>query len=293
MTEGESTVQRVDEFFGDDFPLFAHRGLHETGAPENSMESFQAARDQGFAIELDVTLCGTGELVLFHDERIEQSRELERPEALMGRVQDLSYSAMKEAKFKRTGTVIPTLNEVLEELSGSVPVIVEIKIREVFQWARARQLARAVLDLVQTEVYPKTRLLLASFHPVVLVALKELDETFYRAQIIESYSEHSAMSRALWKKIMDSLPMSKKARPDVLMTEHFVVDKERVELRHSQGYRLLPWLTDHRNLLKGHEKPEESDAFRESVLRLKNIGVSGIITDHPLKAREILFGISS
>ncbi|MDF1660404.1 MAG: glycerophosphodiester phosphodiesterase family protein [Planctomycetota bacterium] len=285
---GETMECRVDEFFGGAFPLFAHRGLHETGHAENSMEAFQAARDQGFAIELDVTLCASGELLLFHDERIEESEDLERPEALLGRIQDLSYDAIKAAKFKETGTVIPTLNEVLEELRAEVPVIVEIKIREIFQWTRARQLAKAVLEVVKSDSYAKNRLLLASFHPVVLVALKDSDDSYFRSQIVESYSEHSAMSRALWKKLMFKLPMSEKSRPDVLMTEHFVVDKERVELRHAQGYRLLPWLTDHRNLLKGHEKPEESEAFRESVLRLKNIGVSGIITDHPMKAREIL-----
>lgn len=286
----ETCERRVDEFFGDGFPLFAHRGLHEAGFPENSLEAFQAARDEGFAIELDVSLCASGELILFHDERIEESDELERPEGLVGRIQDLDYQRLKEARFKATGAVLPTLGEVLEEVGGQVPIIVEIKIREVFQWSRARALAAAVLELLGGRSYPKAKLLLASFHPVVLVALNELDPSYFRSQIIESYSEHGAMSRAIWQKFMNKLPMSEKSQPDVLMTEHFVVDEERAERRHSQGYRLLPWLTDHRNLLKGHEKPEDSEVFREAVLRLKQLGVAGIITDHPRKAREILRG---
>ena len=82
--------------------------------------------------------------------------------------------------------------------------------------------------------------------------------------------------------------MSEKSRPDVLMTEHFIIDEDRMKTRTAQGYRMLPWLTDHRNLLRDHEQPENSEAFTETVKRLFRLGVSGLITDHPLRAREVL-----
>lgn len=48
--------------------VLAHRGYHAT-VPENSADSIAAARQAGFdGVEVDVRRCGSGELVLHHDE---------------------------------------------------------------------------------------------------------------------------------------------------------------------------------------------------------------------------------
>ena len=123
------SVKGVDVFFNHGSRLFAHRGLHETGDPENSLEAFDKARHEGFGIELDVTLCASGEMVLFHDDRIEQSSELERPESLLGRIHDLTFEDIQKAHFSNTGSRIPTLPEVFDLLNGEVNLIIEIKVR--------------------------------------------------------------------------------------------------------------------------------------------------------------------
>jgi glycerophosphoryl diester phosphodiesterase len=278
---------RVDTFFGDGPWLFAHRGFHSESCPENSVLAFEAAKKANFGIELDVTLCKTGELVLFHDDRIEDSEDIERPHDLTGRIHDLSFGELEAVTYKKTGAPLGLLKDALEAVGGAVPMVIEIKIRELFNWKRARESAKAVMDVLVESGYPKDRLLLASFHPKVLAALRELDESYFRSLIVQSYVEHSAVSRTLWQGLMNKLPMSEQARPDVLMTEHELMDQERMTLRTNQGYRMLPWLTDHRNVLRGIERPEESIVYSEAVCKMSDLGVAGLITDHPKAAATI------
>src|SRR5215203_7518492 len=47
--------------------LFAHRGLHRPGLPENSLEAAEAAIARGFGIECDVQRSGDGQAMVFHD----------------------------------------------------------------------------------------------------------------------------------------------------------------------------------------------------------------------------------
>jgi glycerophosphoryl diester phosphodiesterase len=50
----------------------AHRGLHETNKPENSIPAFKAAIEHGYPIELDIQLCADDIIVVFHDYNIER-----------------------------------------------------------------------------------------------------------------------------------------------------------------------------------------------------------------------------
>ena len=46
---------------------YAHRGLHDTEKPENSMAAFRAALENGYGIELDIHLLKDGNLAVIHD----------------------------------------------------------------------------------------------------------------------------------------------------------------------------------------------------------------------------------
>ena len=45
----------------------AHRGLHNSHVPENSIGAFINAINQGYAIELDVQQIADGTVIVFHD----------------------------------------------------------------------------------------------------------------------------------------------------------------------------------------------------------------------------------
>ena len=100
---------------------YAHRGLHKEGVPENSLEAFKRAAEGGFGIELDVRLSSDGVLMVFHDDTLERMTEEE------GRVDKRCASELREIKLLGTDEHIPTFDEVLELVSGKVPLLVEIK----------------------------------------------------------------------------------------------------------------------------------------------------------------------
>lgn len=106
--------------------ITGHRGARNLW-PENSLTGFRNAVTLGVdAIEFDVHLTRSGELVVIHDATLERTAEGSGP------VQDLSVEARKATLLKGTDEAIPTLDEVLEVLSPleGIDLHVEIKIDE-------------------------------------------------------------------------------------------------------------------------------------------------------------------
>jgi glycerophosphoryl diester phosphodiesterase len=99
----------------------AHRGLHNSQAPENSMAAFQKAVEAGYGIELDVQLSADGHVVVFHD------YNLQRMTGHDSEVKDLDWSQLKELNLAGTGQGIPLLSDVLALVRGQVPLLIEIK----------------------------------------------------------------------------------------------------------------------------------------------------------------------
>lgn len=103
---------------------FAHRGLHNKQIPENSMPAFIAAAERGFPIELDVHLTKDKRIIVFHDDSLIRMCGIDRaPE-------ELTYSQIKQLKLKDSEERIPLFRDVLLEINGKVPIMIELKIRE-------------------------------------------------------------------------------------------------------------------------------------------------------------------
>ena len=69
---------------------YAHRGLHSNGIPENSMAAFEAAKNAGYGVELDVHLLADGNLAVIHDSL------LKRTTGRDGVVEDLTRGELKD-----------------------------------------------------------------------------------------------------------------------------------------------------------------------------------------------------
>lgn len=100
--------------------MFAHRGLHGAGVPENSLLAFLLAKERGYGIELDVQLTRDKKVVVFHDP------DLLRMCGVDKRVDELTYAELKQYCLGSSHEYIPLLSEVLE-LLVDVPVICELK----------------------------------------------------------------------------------------------------------------------------------------------------------------------
>lgn len=102
---------------------FGHRGACGY-APENTIASFRKAIELGVdMIEFDVRLCGSGEVVVLHDETVDRMTDGH------GRVVDLSLRELKKLHI-RGGQTIPTLEEALDAIDRQTKVIIELKVEE-------------------------------------------------------------------------------------------------------------------------------------------------------------------
>ena len=150
--------------------ILGHRGA-SSDAPENTLAAFQLALEQGAdGVELDARLCASGEVVVFHDER------LERLTGGRGRVADTRWSDLERMEV-RAGPAggppgrIPLLGEVLAALPRSAFVNVELK-SEDWNGTRVAEAAGALLEagrhgdhVVLSSFDPRCLLRLALAHP--------------------------------------------------------------------------------------------------------------------------------
>jgi glycerophosphoryl diester phosphodiesterase len=237
--------------------LFAHRGasLH---APENTMEAFNLAMQQGAdGVELDARLSADGEVIVIHDSTVDRTTNGHGRVAAfkLTDLRALDAGSFFSEKFR--GAQIPTLDEVFEVIGRQGIINVELK----NYTTPGDQLVEKVCALVQKHNLQK-KILFSSFFafnlrraahllpevPRGLLALKG-----WKGMWARSFGFMFGEYQALHPHIMD-------------------VNAPQVARVHKLGRRIHVWTAN-----------AESD-----LLRLKNWGVDGIITDDPLTAVRIL-----
>ena len=154
--------------------LFAHRGLYGDGVPENSLKAFRRAAEQGFGIELDVHLLKDGTLAVLHDS------DLLRMTGQLGILESLSGEDLEFYRLQCSDQRIPTLSQVLDLIQGTVPLIIELKVRQ----ANSSALCQAVCR--QLDCYPGA-FCLESFDPRCLMWLKKHRPELLRGQLSENF----------------------------------------------------------------------------------------------------------
>lgn len=105
---------------------YAHRGLHDNygKCPENSLPAFSKAVTAGYGIELDIQLTKDKKVVVFHDDTLKRICHID------GFVSDYTYAELRKFNLLDTNEKIPLLTEVLRTVSGKVPLIIEIKLKD-------------------------------------------------------------------------------------------------------------------------------------------------------------------
>lgn len=139
----------------------AHRGLHVEmrGIVENTESAFDEAMLRGFAIECDVQLAGDGEAMVFHDEEVDR--------LMLGRggLRKFSSRQLKTLSFRQSKDRMQTLDELLEQVAGQVPLVIELK----SLWDGDTRLVERVLQVVASYQGPFG---LMSFDPGMLEVLR-------------------------------------------------------------------------------------------------------------------------
>lgn len=100
---------------------YAHRGLHDAVRPENSPSAFRAAIEAGYGIELDVRLTADKIPVVFHDDALMRVCRTE------GKVSAMTLDVLRTVQLGSSDEHIPTFSELLTQVAGQVPLLIEIK----------------------------------------------------------------------------------------------------------------------------------------------------------------------
>lgn len=101
--------------------VYAHRGVHGAGVEENSTGAFARAIEMGLGIECDVRLSRDGRAIVFHD------ATLDRLTGREGRLDQLGVAEITALTLSASGEPIPTLRDLLAQVAGRVPLLIELK----------------------------------------------------------------------------------------------------------------------------------------------------------------------
>lgn len=181
----------------------AHRGLHdnEKGIPENSLDSFIAAVNAGFAIENDIHLTKDGFVVVFHDDTVARMCGINR------RISEMTLGEIKELRLLGTDKTIPTLEECLEAVDGRVPLLIEFK-----RDGRVKELCQAADKILRNY---KGKYFVQAFYPQVLRWYKKHNKSVCRGQLSSSFK-----GDPFYKRIAGLLLFNFISRPDFVSYQH-------------------------------------------------------------------------
>ena len=252
----------MSAFGGGGFGIVGHRGgrvtpLDPEWPAENTVASFERAIAEGAdAIEIDVRLCATGEVVVFHDPDLARATR-----GLDGReVQAVPYLELASMRLFGDAQGVPLLRDVLLLcVQRGVGLNVEIKYDAVARGrlarAVARELARSSADV-----------LLSSFDPRILLDMLRIAPRTPRALLTTPTRKWSGFAAR------------RVARPPWLWAVH---------LERTQAQPALVRSLKQRGLRVGVWTINDAAEARD----LRSVGVDWIVTDAPGRLRAEL-GIS-
>jgi glycerophosphoryl diester phosphodiesterase len=221
---------------------------------ENTTGAFRrAAADGADGVELDVLLCATGEVVVFHDD------DLVRLGGRPDRVDTLALGALREITLSGGGG-IPTLAEAFEACGPALLVNVELKTQGLGDPGIPR-LVGAVADVID-RLAVGARVMVSSFNPLAVGLWKLRRPAVPAALLFER--EAPRPLRQAW-----ALPL---LRPAAVHPEHALCDQRTIARWHERGYMVSCWTVDDPARLRA----------------LARAGIDGVITNDPAAARRAL-----
>jgi glycerophosphoryl diester phosphodiesterase len=238
--------------------ILGHRGA-SSDAPENTLAAFRLAMDQGAdGVELDARLCRSGEVVVFHDER------LERLTGAAGRVADTSWADLGRLEVRAAPAGdpparIPLLADVLEALPRTAFVNVELKCED---WAGTR-VADAAGALLEAGGHG-THVVVSSFDPRCLLRLALTHPRLRRGLLLDP-------DRPQRVQRLVTLPLVGR---DAVHPEASQLTEVDVRRWHASGREVAVWTVDDPQVAR----------------RLRTWGVDTCITNRPGALRAALDG---
>lgn len=232
------------------FRAFAHRGDHDA-APENTMAAFQSAVDLGFHyLETDVHLSADGELFAFHDD------QLDRVTDKRGHIHALDAATIRQARVGESER-IPLMAELFDAFPDSRFNIEPKSDAAVAPLVRLIR-EHGALDRVCVGSFSGRRIQqVRSSLPGACTSMGPLETTYARLQSIGMPVPDIAADCA-------QVPVSQWGIR--------IIDKAFVTSQHRCGRETHVWTVN----------------TRAEMERLIDLGVDGLMTDHPALLKQVL-----
>lgn len=172
----------------------AHRGFHDVkrGIIENTASAFAAAIQADYAIECDLQLSRDGEAMVFHDETLDRLMDGE------GLFASHSVDELKAMTFKGGADHIQTLGELLGQVHGQAPLVIELK----SQWDGNEALVKRTIAVMRGYHGP---FVLMSFDPKVVLGIKTLAPEMMRGIVADqaTHADYEILPAAERQKLRD------------------------------------------------------------------------------------------
>lgn len=232
--------------------ITAHRGSSKS-APENTMAAIVAAVEElADYVEIDVQESRDGYLVLCHDSNLKRVAGIKRnvSELTYDQLMELDVGSWFSPQFE--GEKIPTLDEVMAYSKGKISLNIEIK-----NEGSGSCMPEMVLRLIE-EYGMEEQCVVTSTALRYLERIKELNPDIKTGYII------SAAYGRYYEE--DSI--------DIISLRSSFVTERLVTLAHEAGKEIHAWTVNSKSEME----------------RVKALGVDNIITDYPVRARELIYG---
>lgn len=260
--------------------IWAHRGSSGF-APENTLPAFEVAKELEIdGIELDVQMTKDGELVVIHDETINRTSDGR------GWVKDFTLEQLRKFNFSKNKpafgfVTIPTLREVYEMFQNTDYVInVELKTSVIAYDGSDVTMGGLDAETGIRDIVPDQRCIEEKVHELTV-------EMGMEDQVI--YSSFSHVS------ILKMQQYVTKEQTAFLFCDGWLAVADYGKKHHVQAMHPALYYLELENMIKEcHEKGMKVHVWtvneEEHALRLCNMGVDAIITNHPGKMRELYYG---
>ncbi len=222
--------------------VFAHRGA-SARFHENTLAAVAGAIDAGAdGIEIDVRRTLDGVAVVHHNARVHRASR---------RISNLTYGEVRELGLTR-GYEIPTLAEVLELCAGRVALDIELK--EVGYEKVIVALVRRFFDL--------SHVVFTSFQDEAVGAVKDVTSTSVTGLILGSMTPSVLRSRLRRGTLLRRV---RHVKADLIVPNWRVVTRALQHKAVDAGLPMIAWTVN----------------SRKAAARMKNRGVSILVTDKP------------
>lgn len=233
----------------------AHRGSSGT-APENTLSAFRQAIQAGAGYaELDVQETSDGVVVVMHDYSAKRTTGIDKP------IWEVTYDELAKASAGSwfgelyADEKVPTLEQVIDAVKGSIKLNIELKNN-----GHQQQLAEKSVEIVKRKKF-ENDCVFTSFDSKLLHTVKQTDPKLRTGLIVGKLDKASSWEMLFSNPDYDALSIAYPlANPDLI--------KQAV----SYNKEVLVWTVND----------------PDTMMRMLNLGVTSIITDKPRLLVRIL-----